>query len=125
MAERKLLGQNLTQEERIHLAHLAAQPGWQILIKLMAESCRTATEEVIKLPNTVERYPEVLVGLQTTARAMNKFSNDVLDSVRVHISTASQQVKEDQKPDERAIRFKGFGPPQPQSEKQNPIEGEQ
>lgn len=123
MAERKLLGQNLTYEERIHLAQLTNQPGWMILVKIMGEACRTATEDVIKLPNTVERYPEVLAGLHTTARAMNKFSNEVLDSVKVHTSTAIKQAQESERPSDALAegtntRFKGFGPPKPQSEQQ-------
>jgi len=82
--ERKVLGETLNFEERLALAQLVNYPGWKILVRLMAESCRRATEEVIRLNPAVERYPEQLTGLQTTARAMNKFSAEVLDSVKLH-----------------------------------------
>ncbi len=96
--ESKILGESLTIEEQVALAQLTTQPGWKILVKLMAESCRQATEEVIKLNPTVERYPEQLTGLQTTARAMNKFSADVLDSVRLHQRKAHQVIQQRENP---------------------------
>lgn len=96
--ERKVFGANLTLEEQVALAQLTTAPGWKILVKLMAEACREATEQVIKLNPTVERYPEQLTGLQTTARAMNKFSADVLDSVRVHQRKAVQAVQQQENP---------------------------
>lgn len=123
MAERKLLGENLTQEERIVLAQLTHQPGWRVLVKMMAEACRDATELVIKLEPGSERYQERLTGLQSTARAMNKFSAELLDSVKVHQRNVVRQVNEGEKPAERSTRFKGFVPPTPV--KQSPPEGEQ
>lgn len=96
--DRKVLGGNLTFEERISLAQLVNQPGWKILVRLMAEACRNATEEVIKLNPTVERYPEQLTGLQTTARAMNKFSAEVLDSVKLHQRTAVHEAQQRETP---------------------------
>lgn len=115
MAERKLLGQGLPFEERIALAQLTLQPGWTILVRLMAEACRNATEAVVKLDPTSPRYQEVLAGLQTTARAMNKFSADVLDSVKVHKDRAVQEAQEKDNPDstlEKATnRFTGFKAP--------------
>jgi len=112
MSERKLLGQNLNYEERILLAQLTTQPGWKVLVKLMAEACRTATEEVIKLKPTTERYTEQLAGLQTTAHAMNKFSAEVLDSVKLHQRRALQEVN-GAGTDEgvKTTRFTGFKPP--------------
>jgi TRAP-type mannitol/chloroaromatic compound transport system substrate-binding protein len=95
---RKMLGESLTYEERLSLAQLVNQPGWKILVRLMAESCRKATEEVIKLNPSVERYPEQLAGLQTTARAMNKFSAEVLDSVKLHQRTAVQEAQQRENP---------------------------
>lgn len=111
MAERKLLGQNLNHEERILLAQLTVQPGWKVLVKLIAEACRNATEDVIKLDPTAPRYNEQVIGLQTTARAMNKFSAEVLDSVKLRVSQAlkaESQSDEDVKP---TTRFKGFVAP--------------
>jgi membrane carboxypeptidase/penicillin-binding protein len=115
MSERKLLGQNLNYEERILLAQLTTQPGWKVLVKLMAEACRTATEEVIKLKPTTERYTEQLAGLQTTAHAMNKFSAEVLDSVKLHQRRALQEVNvagtAGQADEVKTTRFSGFKPP--------------
>lgn len=106
MSERKLLGDSLAFDEKLALAQLVNQPGWRILVRLMAEACRFATEEVIKLKPTQERYSEVLTGLQTTAHAMNKFSAEVLDSVKVHQRHA---VKEAQQRENPAATFE---PPQ-------------
>jgi len=99
MAEqRRVFGENLSLEEQVALAQLTTAPGWKILVKLMAEACREATESVIKLNPTVERYPEQLAGLQTTARAMHKFSADVLDSVRVHQRKAVDVIQKQENP---------------------------
>jgi hypothetical protein len=98
MSERKLLGESLTFEERLGLAQLVNQPGWKILVRLMAEACRLATEEVIKLNPGVERYPEQLTGLQTTARAMNKFTAEVLDSVKLHQRRAVLEAQQRENP---------------------------
>jgi hypothetical protein len=94
---RKVLG-DLTFEERLSLAQLVNQPGWKILVRLMAEECRRATEEVIKLDPGTERYEQKLAGLQTTARAMNKFTAEVLDSVKVHQRVAVKQAQERENP---------------------------
>jgi TRAP-type mannitol/chloroaromatic compound transport system substrate-binding protein len=111
MAERKILGVNLEFDERVQLAQLTNHPGWRILVKVMAEACRNATEEVIRLNPTSERYPQNLEKLQMTARAMSKFSNDVLESVREHLNATVQSANA--APVEHAGRFKGFGPPKP------------
>ena len=119
--ERKVLGENLTFEERIALAQLVNQPGWKILVRLMAESCRRATEEVIRLNPGVERYPEQLAGLQTTARAMNKFSAEVLDSVKLHQRTAVHEAQQRENPQAVVEPSKRFQMPMP---KQSPSEGQ-
>jgi hypothetical protein len=95
---RKVLGEGLTFEERMSLAQLVQQPGWKILVKLMADACRRATEEVIKLDPGGERYDQKLAGLQTMARAMNKFTADVLDSVKLHQRTAVQEAQQRENP---------------------------
>lgn len=106
--DRKVLGEALTFEERISLAQLVNQPGWKILVRLMAESCRRATEEVIKLNPSVERYPEQLTGLQTTARAMNKFSTEVLDSVKLHQRTAVTEAQQRENPESAPAPMQRF-----------------
>lgn len=119
--ERKLLGEKLTFEERLSLAQLTNQPGWKILVRIMAEACREATEEVIRLNPTTERYPEVLTGLQTTARAMNKFSSDVLDSVKVQQRRAIEEARARENPTAVPETPKRFQMPMPKS----PTEGQQ
>lgn len=96
--ERKVLGESLDFEEKLALAQLVNQPGWKVLVRLMAESCRRATEEVIKLNPSVERYSEQLMGLQTTARAMNKFSAEVLDSVKLRQRQAVDEAQKRENP---------------------------
>lgn len=112
---RKILGAALSYEERIALAQLTTQPGWKILVRLMAESCRRATEEVIKLNPSVERYPEQLTGLQTKARAMNIFSAEVLDSVKVHQRTAVKEAQERENPTLSPESVNRFRMPMPES----------
>lgn len=119
MEERKLLGETLNYEERLALAQLVNQPGWKTLVKLMAESCRRATEEVIKLNPSVERYTEQLAGLQTTARAMNKFSAEVLDSVKLHQRKAVQEAQQQENPTLVPPPVSRFKMPMPKS----PVEG--
>jgi|SRR5579859_4550656 len=113
--ERKLLGEKLNFEERIALAQLTNQPGWKILVRIMAEACREATEGVIKLNPTSPRYQEVLAGLQTTARAMNKFTADVLDSVKVHQRNAVKEAQERENPSTVVEPPKRFQMPIPKS----------
>lgn len=98
MSDRKLLGDGLPFEERLALAQLVNQPGWKIFVKLMAEACRHATEEVIKVKPTQERYSEVLAGLQTTAHAMHVFSADVLDAVKLHQRSAVKEAQQRENP---------------------------
>lgn len=122
---RTLLVENLSYEDRISLAQLTTAPGWKILVKLMAEACRKATEEVIKLDPTVDRYPEKVAALQTTARAMNKFSGDVLDSIKIHqrsaIDEARQRDESNIEMEKSHTRFTGFR--MPEVKKESPVEG--
>ena len=114
MSERKLLGQGLNHDERISLAQLTTQPGWKVLVRMMAEACRAATEDVIKLKPTTERYPEQLVGLQTLAHAMNKFSAELLDSVKLHQTKAlidGHKIEGTAPEEKRVTRFTGFKAP--------------
>lgn len=120
MSERKLLGINLSLEERIQLAQLTTQPGWTFLVKIFAEACRAATEEVIKLDPSTDRYNDKVAALQMTARAINKFSTDVLDSVKVHQTKAFQEMsdlenKKTAVAEGTDLRFSGFQMPRPQS----------
>src|SRR5271154_6828362 len=95
---RTILGEALNYEERIALAQLTTQPGWKILVRLMAESCRRANDAVIRLDPGTERYEQKLTGLQTKARAMNLFTAEVLDSVKVHHDSAIKDAKERENP---------------------------
>ena len=98
MSDRKLLGDGLPFEEKLALAQLVNQPGWKILVKLMAEACRHATEDVIKVSPTQERRSEVLDTLQCIAHAMHKFSADVLDSVKLHQRVAVKEAQQRENP---------------------------
>jgi hypothetical protein len=117
---RKVLGENLTFEERLSLAQLVNQPGWMILVRIIAEACREATEKVIKLDPGTERYDQKLIGLQTTARAINKFSAEVLDSVKLHQRNAVQEAQQRENPTLVFEPLKRFQMPVP---KKSPQEG--
>ena len=119
MSEKKILGVNLAFEERMQLAQLTNHPGWAVLVKVMAEACRNSTEDVIKLDPTSERYSQNLEKLQMTARAMSKFSNSVLSSVREHLNATVQASNSVESNEGLGVRFKGFGPPK------SPTEGAQ
>jgi hypothetical protein len=120
--QKVVLGQDLTLEERIVLAQLVQQPGWKVLVRLMAEECKAATEAVIRLDPSGERYDQKLIGLQTTARAMNKFSAEVLKSVKLHEQVAVKALQREEKPDVKPPkRFQMVVPKNPPTEgaKQN------
>lgn len=121
----KFLGQNLPFDDRILLAQLTQQPGWRVFVKLLAEACRTANEEVIKVDPTIPRYPEVLTGLQTTARAINMFSSDILASMKAHFDVSVKESKEREGDDSEKIigRFQGFR--MPDTNPKSPAEGAQ
>jgi TRAP-type mannitol/chloroaromatic compound transport system substrate-binding protein len=114
---RTFLGEGMSYEDRILLAQLTQLPGWKILVRLMAEACRLATEDVIKLDPATDRYPEKVAALQTNARAMNKFSGEILDSVKVHqrSAVAEAQAREKSGTADAAVagHFTGFKMPQP------------
>jgi len=116
---RKVLGENLSFDERLALAQLVNQPGWKILVRLMAESCRRATEAVIRIDPGTDRYEQNLTGLQTTARAMNKFSAEVLDSVKLHQRTAVTEAQQRESQQEVVPAPNRFRMPQVKS----PVEG--
>jgi len=114
---RTILGEALNYEERIALAQLTTQPGWKILVRLMAESCRRANDAVIRLDPGTERYEQKLTGLQTKARAMNLFTAEVLDSVKVHHDSAIKDAKERENPTLTPEPVNRFRMPMPQSPK--------
>jgi len=112
--ERKLLGENLDFEDKISLAQLTVQPGWNILVKLMGEACRQATEEAIKLePDGKTNFNEILASKQATARAMSKFAKLILDSIAVIRDRASKEAKAQvglpSDPTDPVTRFRGWG----------------
>jgi hypothetical protein len=113
---RKVLGATLDFEERLAIAQLVNQPGWKVLVRLIAETCRRANEEVIKLDPSTERYEQKLTSLQIKARAMNVFSTEVLDSVRVHEQIALKQVKERDNPSLVLEPVNRFQMPMPKSQ---------
>jgi hypothetical protein len=120
---RKILGSTLDFEERLAIAQLTHQVGWKILVRLIAEACRRATEEVIKLDPSTDRYEQKLAGLQTKARAMNIFSAEVLDSVKLHEQKAMKEVKERENPSLAYEPTNRFCMPMPMPK--SPAEGQQ
>lgn len=82
-----LCGNELSLDERSYLARLSLDPGYAILKRLMADACRQATEDVIKLDPTVDEYAEKLKSLQQIARAMNQFSANLIKSIDAYANS--------------------------------------
>lgn len=114
---RVVLGENLTFEEGISLAQLVNQPGWKILVRVIAEACRRSTEAVVKVKPGTPNREQVIADLQSVAYATNKFAADVLDSVKVHQRKAVEEAKRKEEPaqqkGEQPLHFSGFKMPIP------------
>jgi hypothetical protein len=76
---------------------------------------------VIKLDPAKEGYDRTVIALQTTARATNKFSADVLDSVKVHQRTAVKEAQDRESPTLAEPIVSRFRLPQPAVE--SPVTG--
>ncbi|VVB52049.1 Uncharacterised protein [uncultured archaeon] len=111
----------LTVDERVELAQLTNQPGWNILVRLLSESCRNATEACIRLDPVEEGYERKVAALQAHARTLNKFSNDLIQSVKAHRKIAMDRLKEQENPSlvyEPPKRFQMVVPGNPIPEKE-------
>ena len=115
---RVVLGDKLTQEEGIALAQLVNQPGWKILVRLIAEACRRSTEAVVKVKPGTPNRQQVIDDLQSIAYATNGFASSVLDSVKVHqrkaVDYAQRKEQPAQQEAEKPLHFSGFKMPMPE-----------
>lgn len=101
MAEgRVVLGEQLTHEEGIALAQLVNQPGWKILVRIIAEACRRSTEAVVKVKPGTPNRAQIIDELQSVSFATNSFATQVLDSVKLHQRKAVQEAQRREKPAE-------------------------
>lgn len=100
---RKVLGEDLTDEEGIALAQLVNQPGWKILVRLIAEACRRSTAAVVKVKPGTPNKQQVIEDLQGVAYATNKFAADVLDSVKLHQRRAVKEAQRRETPVEKQV----------------------
>lgn len=74
----------LTSEERIYLGNMASHPGFIVFKKLVADACKQATEEVVRLDPVDDGYERKLKALQFSARAINQFSAMLIKSIEMH-----------------------------------------
>jgi hypothetical protein len=90
-----LLCDDLQLVEKLTLSSLSAQPGFNVLVKIMNAACDRATKDVIKLNPAEKGYQQQLVTLQSRARFMNEFCQQVLDSIdwQVKDGEAKQAIK--------------------------------
>lgn len=98
MAEqpKPLLMDKLTIVQEVMLGQTSLSPGYQILIMIMEEACRLATESTIKTDPEDPNYKQILESRQQYARAVNKFSSLVLNSVEWHINRAAAEQAEEE-----------------------------
>jgi hypothetical protein len=86
-----LLCDDLQLVEKITLSSLSAQPGFNILVKIMNAACDKATKDVIKLNPATEGYMRELATLQSRARFMNEFCQQVLDSINWQVEDGANK----------------------------------
>jgi len=87
------LGEELTQEEKLYLNSLTMHDGWPILVRILNEACKKATEDVIKIDPQIEGYERKLAAAQNTARAKNQFCTDVLKTISWRITEGINELE--------------------------------
>jgi hypothetical protein len=86
-----LLGDDLSQAERILLAQLAHTPGFTVFIKMMNAACLKATQDILKLDPELDGYEKKVSERQRRARFMSEFSDLVFSSINYHIEVLKKQ----------------------------------
>lgn len=87
-----LLGEDLTAEEKLYLNALTNHEGFPVLVKLLNEACKKATEEVIKIDPQDNNYERKLAAAQNTARAKNSFCTDVIKTIRWRVVEGVNEI---------------------------------
>ena len=93
--EKEFLGESLTQTERLYLNGLTQHDGYKVLVKLMDEACRIATQDVMKLDPEEDKYESKLKARSQRARNIAEFSVAILKSIKGNIEV-SKQFKENE-----------------------------
>lgn len=98
MSTEPLLFDTLSQPERAALATLSHHPGYDVLVRMMQESCKRITERLAKLDPLAQDYSEKLPLLHLQCRTVNEFCSSVLKSVefQARIAVIQQSMSEDE-----------------------------
>lgn len=106
-----LLGEELTQTERLYLCSMAGTEGFPVLRKLFDQACRIATEDIVKLDPEDERYEAKLRLRQQRARDINEFCEAIRKSFSANVVMARQEEekKQGEKQNERPNRRAAAG----------------
>ena len=92
----KYLGKDLDDVEKAYLGNLARHEGFKVLQKLGADFCQQATNAVIALDPTDDKYEVKLRTLQNIARVANDFCSSFFGSVEWHIRESFDKQKQDE-----------------------------
>ena len=92
----KMLCRDLTFTEQMALANLAQHPGFDVLVKILDDTCRQAAAEPVKVDPLDKDYAHKVTELTRSARMVNDFCASVRASVNTHISAAVMKQNEDQ-----------------------------
>jgi hypothetical protein len=90
-----LLGENLTQTERLYLGSLAHHDGFPVLKKLFDEAARIATAQAIQCDPEEERYDQIVKYRQQRARIINEFVGAIQKSFNANAMIAEDQEKKE------------------------------
>lgn len=88
-----MLGENLTQTERVYLESLTHHDGYPVLEKIMTEACRIATEDIVKLDPEEKDYTEKVAARAARSRSINEFCGAVFKSIRGNIAVAENNER--------------------------------
>jgi hypothetical protein len=90
-----LLGEYLTQTERLYLRSLPDHDGFPVLKKLFDQVCRLATEDVVKLDPEDEHYERKLAARTQRARDFNEFAGCIIKSFNANVQIANDIEKKE------------------------------
>lgn len=85
-----LLGEGLTQTERLYLGSLAHHDGFPVLKKLFDQACKLATEDVLKVDPEDKEYASKVQARAMRARIINEFVGSIRKSFEANVMIANE-----------------------------------
>jgi hypothetical protein len=90
-----LLGEGLTQTERLYLGSLAHHDGFPVFKKLVDQVCRLATEDIVKLDPEDPQYERKVAARTQRARDFNEFAGAIQKSFNANVMLANEQEEKE------------------------------